>query len=121
MKIVTIGVKSRTGAKARLAEAMRGKAQKGPRIDFASPDLLWKVLAPNRQEILRAMCGAGPLALREIARRVGRDVKGVHTDLHALLEAGVVDRSEDGFVFPFDAMRVEFTLPAEREAASLAR
>ncbi|MBV8209977.1 MAG: hypothetical protein JO133_07925, partial [Burkholderiaceae bacterium] len=56
MKIVTIGVKSRTGAKARLAEAMRGKAQKGPRIDFASPDLLWKVLAPNRQEILRAMC-----------------------------------------------------------------
>ena len=58
--------------------------------------------------------------LREIARWVRRDVKGVHTDVHALLEAGVVDRSEDGFVFPFDAMRVEFTLPAVSEGASVA-
>jgi hypothetical protein len=31
---------------------------------------------------------------------------------HALLAAGVVDRSEEGFVFPFDAIRVEFTLQA---------
>ena len=81
-------------------------------VDFASAELLWRVLAPNRLEILRAMCGAGPLALREIARRVGRDVKGVHTDVHALLGAGVVDRSDEGFVFPFDAVRVEFTLQA---------
>jgi predicted transcriptional regulator len=112
MKTVTIGVQSLAGAKARLADAMSGKAHKGARIDFASPELLWRVLAPNRLEILRTMCGAGPLALREIARRVSRDVKGVHTDVHALLAAGVVDRSEEGFVFPFDAIRVEFTLQA---------
>jgi phosphomannomutase len=112
MKTVTIGVQSLESAKAHLAEAMKGKARKGARIDFASPELLWRVLAPNRLEILRAMCGSGPMALREIARRVGRDVKGVHTDVHALLTAGVVDRSEEGFVFPFDALRVDFTLQA---------
>jgi predicted transcriptional regulator len=112
MKTVTIGVQSLAGVKARLADAMKGKAHKGARIDFASPELLWHVLAPNRLEILRAMCGSGPIALREIARRVGRDVKGVHTDVHALLAAGVVDRSEEGFVFPFDAVRVDFTLRA---------
>jgi phosphomannomutase len=112
MKTVTIGVQSLAGAKARLADAMKGKAHKGARIDFASPELLWRVLAPNRLEILRTMCSAGPLALREIARRVDRDVKGVHTDVHALLSAGVVDRSEEGFVFPFDAIRVDFTLQA---------
>jgi predicted transcriptional regulator len=112
MKTVTVGVQSMAGAKARLADAMKGKAHKGARIDFASPELLWRVLAPNRLEILRAMCSAGPLALREIARRVGRDVKGVHTDVHGLLAAGVIDRSEEGFVFPFDAIRVEFTLQA---------
>jgi len=112
MKTVTIGVQSLAGVKARLADAVKGKSHKGARIDFASPELLWRVLAPNRLEILRAMCGAGPLALREIARRVGRDVKGVHTDVHALLAAGVVDRSEEGFVFPFDVIRVEFTLQA---------
>jgi predicted transcriptional regulator len=112
MKTVTIGVQSLAGAKVRLADAMKGRAHKGARIDFTSPELLWRMLAPNRIEILRAMCGAGPLALREIARRVGRDVKGVHTDVHVLLAAGVVDRSEEGFVFPFDAIRVEFTLQA---------
>ncbi len=112
MKTVTIGVQSLVGAKARLADAMKGNAHKDARIDFASPELLWRVLAPNRLEILRSMCGAGPLALREIARRVGRDVKGVHTDVHALLAAAVVDRSEEGFVFPFDAIRVDFTLQA---------
>jgi len=111
MNEVTIGIESLAGAKARLAEAMRGKAQgRGARIDFATPELLWRVLAPNRLAILRAMTGAGPLALREIARRVGRDVKGAHTDVHALLQAGILDRVEEGFVFPFDAVHVDFTL-----------
>jgi len=111
MKTVRIGVQTLAGAKSRLAEAMRGRPQgKGARIDFATPELLWRVLAPNRLSILRAMSGAGPLALREAARRVGRDVKGVHTDMHALLLAGLLERVEEGFVFPFDAVRVDFTL-----------
>lgn len=101
MKVVTIGVDSLAGVKARLSQAMRGKSERaGARIDFASPELLWRVLAPNRLAILRAMAGAGPLALREIARRVGRDVKGV------------LDRIEEGFIFPFDAVHVDFTLQA---------
>lgn len=113
MNVVTIGVQSPAGAKARLADAMRGKAQRpAARIDFATPELLWRVLAPNRLQILRAISGAGPLALREIARRVGRDVKGVHSDVHALLLAGVLDRIDEGFVFPFDAIHVDFTLQA---------
>ena len=113
MNTVTVGVNSLAGAKARLSEAMGGKAHPGgARIDFATPELLWRVLAPNRLAILRVMSGAGPLALREIARRVDRDVKGVHTDVHALLHAGVLDRGAAGFVFPFDAVRVDFTLKA---------
>ena len=113
MKVVTIGVTSLAAVKARLSRAMRGKSERaGARIDFASPELLWRVLAPNRLAILRAMAGAGPLALREIARRVGRDVKGVHTDVHALLVAGVLDRLEEGFVFPFDAVHVDIMLQA---------
>ena len=113
MNTVTVGVSSLAGAKARLSEAMRGKALPGDaRIDFATPELLWRVLAPNRLAILRAMSGAGPLALREIARKVDRDVKGVHTDVHALLQAGVLDRSAAGFVFPFDLVHVDFTFKA---------
>jgi len=113
MSVVTMGVQSLAGVKARLAAAMGGKSRRcGPRIDFASPELLWRVLTAKRLEILRAMAGAGPLTLREIARRVGRDVKGAHIDVHALLLAGVLDRVGGGFVFPFDAIHVDFTLQA---------
>jgi predicted transcriptional regulator len=59
------------------------------------------------------MAGEGPLAIREIADRVGRDVKAVHGDVHALLNAGVLDKAENGQIeFPFDAVRVDFTLRA---------
>jgi predicted transcriptional regulator len=110
MRTVTLGVSSLDDAKARLAAAFRGKSQAGPRISFVSHELLWRVLAPNRWTILQAMAGAGPIALREISRRVGRDVKGVHTDVHALLKAGLIDRVAQGFEFPFDAVHVDFVL-----------
>ena len=83
------------------------------RISFATPELLWKVLTAKRWELLKAMTGQGPIALREAARRVGRDVKAVHADAHALLNAGVLTKTEDGRIeFPYDAVRVEFVLQA---------
>jgi predicted transcriptional regulator len=90
-----------------------GKAEKSARISFATPELLWKVLTAKRWELLKAMCGAGPISIREAARRVERDVKAVHSDITALLNAGVLDRVEDGrVVFPFQAVKVEFLLRA---------
>jgi len=59
------------------------------------------------------MTGAGPMSIREAARRVGRDVKAVHGDVRALLDAGVLDRTPSGTIeFPFDAVKVEFLLHA---------
>ena len=90
-----------------------GKAERAARISFATPELLWKVLTAKRWELLKAMCGAGPISIREAARRVERDVKAVHSDITALLNAGVLDRVEDGrIIFPFDAVKVEFLLHA---------
>ena len=77
------------------------------------PELLWQVLTAKRWELLKALCGAGPISIREAARRVERDVKAVHSDITALLNAGVVDRAEGGgIVFPFQAIKVEFLLQA---------
>ena len=90
-----------------------GKPQKSARISFASPDLLWRVLTQKRWELLKALCGAGPVSIREVARRAGRDVKAVHGDVTALLTAGIIDRMDDGrIVFPFEAVKVEFLLRA---------
>ena len=90
-----------------------GKAQKSARISFATPELLWKVLTAKRWELLKALCGAGPVSIREAARRVDRDVKAVHGDITALLAAGVLNRAKGGGVeFPFAAVKVEFLLQA---------
>ncbi|MBW8876968.1 MAG: DNA-binding protein [Acidobacteria bacterium] len=90
-----------------------GKPQKAARISFATPELLWQVLTAKRWQLLKALCGAGPVSIREAARRVHRDVKAVHGDVTALLNAGVLDRAEGGgIVFPFDAVKVEFLLKA---------
>lgn len=90
-----------------------GKSQKSARISFASPELLWQVLTAKRWELLKVLCGAGAVSIREAARRVGRDVKAVHGDITALLNAGVIERAEGGgVVFPFEAVKVEFLLQA---------
>jgi predicted transcriptional regulator len=107
--IVTISVSSIAEVKARAAAAFTGIPQ-GPRISFATPDLLWSVLTRKRWEIIDAMTGAGPLSIREVARRVGRDVKAVHGDVTALVKAGVLERAEKGVVFRYDGVRVDFTL-----------
>jgi len=71
------------------------------------------VLTAKRWELLKVLCGAGAMSIREAARRVGRDVKAVHADVSALLDAGVLDRAETGgIVFPFDAVKVEFLIEA---------
>jgi predicted transcriptional regulator len=88
-----------------------GKAEKSARISFATPELLWTVLTAKRLDLLKALCGAGPVSIREAARRAGRDVKAVHGDVTALLKAGVIDRTDDGrIVFPYEAVKVEFVL-----------
>lgn len=114
MKTVTLDVRPPEVAMAEaLAVAKSGKAQKSARISFATPELLWRVLTAKRWELLKALCGAGPVSIREAARRVGRDVKAVHSDVTALLLVGVLDRTESGQVeFPYEAVKVEFLLQA---------
>lgn len=112
MTTVTIGLSSVGESKARMHGAYRGEAQ-GAFISFATLELLWKVLTPKRWQIMQVMTGAGPLAIRDVARRVDRDVKAVHGDVHALLDAGGLDRTEDGQVaFPYDGVHVDFTVRA---------
>ena len=90
-----------------------GKHERNTRIAFATPELLWQVLTAKRWELLKALCGAEPMSIREAARRVERDVKAVHADVTALLNAGVIDRDTGGgIVFPFEAVKVEFLLEA---------
>ena len=114
MKTVILEVRSPKEAMAGFSQAWNtNKQQKSARISFASPELLWKVLSAKRWELLKALCGAGPISIREAARRVERDVKGMHGDIVALIDAGLLNRMENGGVeFPYEAVKVEFLLQA---------
>jgi predicted transcriptional regulator len=112
MKTVTLQVASLDDVKRRAQDAFKGRRQ-GARISFASPELLFRVMTGKRWELIRAMAGAGPLTIRAAARRVNRDVKAVHGDVHALLDTGILHKTDSGkIVFPFDAIRVDLMLRA---------
>lgn len=112
MRTVTFTISSRDSAGRRFVRAFEGELQ-GAFISFDSPSLLFRVLTGKRWEILKMMTGAGPMTIREAARRLGRDIKAVHGDVHVLLDAGILQKTEKGLIdFPFDAVRVDFTLQA---------
>jgi predicted transcriptional regulator len=110
MNTVTLEVRSLTDSLTDFSQAWKSGQGSDARISFASVDLLRKVLSANRLAILKAMTGAGPLALREIARRVERDVKALRADVQALLNAGLIQRSGDGLLHSYDGAHMDFVL-----------
>ena len=114
MKTVTLDVRTPADSMADFTHGWTtGIPQKSARISFATPELLWRVLTAKRWELLKVLRGAGPVSIREAARRVGRDVKAVHGDVTALLKAGILDRTDNGrIVFSYEAVKVEFLLHA---------
>jgi len=110
MNTVTISVASRDKVTRRALKAFKGKKQ-GAHITFDSVDLLWRTMTRKRWELLKAMTGQGAMTIREASRRVDRDVKAVHGDVHALINAGILEHTEEGqIIFPYDDVHVDFTL-----------
>jgi predicted transcriptional regulator len=113
MRVLTIDIGSLKDALEAVAHAWETGESSPPRFSFATHELFWNTLTGKRWEILRAMAGAGPMSQRELARRLDRDIKAVHDDVHALIKAGLIDRSEDGgIVFPYDDVHVDFMMKA---------
>ena len=113
MNTVTIGITSRQTASDRFLSAWETGQPQGAFIGFESEEQLWKILTVKRWQILKAMAGVGELTIREVARRVGRDIKAVHGDVTALLNCGLLDKTDNGKVlFPYDAVHVDFLLRA---------
>ncbi len=89
-----------------------GRPEEAAGLSFLTYEDMHRVLSPKRLAIVRAMTSQGPMSIREVSRRVGRDFKGVHGDVTALVKAGVLNRAAKGIVFPYDAIHVEFDIQA---------
>lgn len=112
MSTVTIEVATREEIDARTLRAFNGEHQ-GSFISFPTIEALLKVITAKRLQVIRSMLGAGAVSIREVARRVNRDVKAVHGDIQTLLDAGIIDKTDDGKVlFPYEALHMDFVLKA---------
>ena len=90
-----------------------------PRITFRTYELMHDALSPNRMVIVRTMTGQGPMSIREVARRVGRDFKGVHSDVTKLTQSGVLQKTADGqVIFPYANIHFDFVFGATDQSAA---
>ena len=114
MGTLTLEIANRDMVAKRFIDAFNGN-QRGEFVSFETPELLFKTLTIKRWELLQAMTGAGAMSIREVARRLHRDVKAVHGDVQALLISGILEKNDAGQIeFPYDAVHVDFML---KEAA----
>lgn len=74
-------------------------------VDLA---LLLRTLTPARWELVDRLRAAGPLSIYQLAKRLGRDYKNVHTDVSRLAQIGLIEKAGDGRVsVPWDVVRAE--------------
>jgi predicted transcriptional regulator len=102
--------------KAALRQAGRratARSYQGEVLNFESPGAFFGHMTERRWELVRTLQGQGEIALRELARRVERDVKRVHEDVQELIQLGLVERGEGGgVVCPFETVHIDMELRA---------
>lgn len=101
------------GALRALGQAAKADTYQGEVLNFETPGQFFGRLTEKRWELVRAAQGKGELAVRELARAVGRDVKRVHDDVVILAELGLLERTETGgVVCPFSGIHIDMHLLA---------
>src|SRR4051812_12947028 len=73
------------------------------------PDLpsVLKMLSPARWSLIENLRKAGPCSIYQLAGRLERDYKNVHTDVTQLMRLGLLERSEGGVGVGWDVVRAE--------------
>ena len=80
-------------------------------LSFEDLPLLTKTLSPARWALLQDLKEKGPCSIYELAQRLERDYKNVHTDVTQLAALGLVERRADGLVaVTWDLLRAELKL-----------
>lgn len=83
------------------------------RLTFESLPVLLRNLTPARWTLLEQLKRHGPLSINELARRLGRHCKNVHTDVSRLIDLGLVEHRADRRVaVAWDIVTAEMRLAA---------
>ena len=86
-------------------------------ISFAEVGAMFATFTPRRWELIATLRESGPLTVAELARRLKRNYKNVHTDVNHLIEWMAVERDEQGLVgVPWSGIIVDMKLPQRQVA-----
>ncbi|MFO8154468.1 MAG: hypothetical protein ACQERR_09170 [Pseudomonadota bacterium] len=108
---ITVSPDWRGGLRDAARVADRGEAYAGERLNFESPAQFFGQLTERRWALIQTLLGADVLSVRELARRVGRDVKRVHEDVTVLTTLGLVERTDaGGVVCPYSDVHIDMHL-----------
>ena len=78
-------------------KAATASTYEGETLNFETPAAFFGSLTERRWAIVQALqYDGGTVGVRELARRLGRDVKRVHEDAAELVTLGLVERTEAG-------------------------
>ena len=95
------------------------RGYQGEFLNFEDAGSFFGKLTERRWALVHALQGQGPMSVRELARRVARDVRRVHGDVAILTELGLLERTESaGVVCPFDAVHIDMRLTSPHALAA---
>jgi predicted transcriptional regulator len=89
-------------------------------VNFQNPSDLRALLTDRRVELLRSIMAERPDSIRQLAKRLDRDVKSIHDDLQVLADYDIVHFEQAGrakrpFV-PYDTIEVSLEISTPRPA-----
>lgn len=97
-----------------VGRAARADDYQGETLNFETPAAFFGRLTERRWAIVHALQkDGGVVGVRELARRLQRDVKRVHEDAAALVELGLIERTDSGaLICPFSDIHVDLHMVA---------
>jgi len=82
-------------------------------LNFENFSMLASVLTPKRLELMKVLRQHGLQSIRSLSKQLRRDYKNVHTDVIALSDVGLIQRSEQGLLtVPWDVIDAHVRLVA---------
>jgi predicted transcriptional regulator len=113
---ITVGGRMEQDASRRFIDAWhradRGDTFNERHLAFESWDALARVLTTRRMELLRHVRQNKAGSIRALAKALGRDYSNVHSDVQALVAAGLLDASGGQLRADYDTIETRIAISA---------
>jgi predicted transcriptional regulator len=111
---VTVGGAMEQEASHRFVDAWhraeRGESVHERHLAFESWDALARIMTGKRMELLHYVRRHKVGSVRALAKALGRDYSNVHTDVQALVAAGLLDTADGGVQADYDVIETRIAI-----------